>query len=166
MALKSSKDIEKALRNIMEQVVEEVSNRLYKTLRDCIQETIYSGPEGWYKRHTSNNGGFIDAFELEDLKRTSLKITKEIVYNYMKMALWDNWGYTHGYDQQYIDRRKDLYWILDNEEFNVRESEFKGIYYWKDHPGAPGYFEIFNAMVSSKIWTWVREAIKKTGAKT
>lgn len=163
MALKNSKDIEKMLRGIMETVVEDVSNKIYKTLLDLIQETIYDEPSGkWYKRH-GYNGGFIGAFKLEDLKKTSLKMAKEIVYDYASMSLSGNNGYSHGDKSSYIDRRKDLYWILNDYIWNREESEFGGAKGVREN--VIGYLDVFDMTISNKIWMWVREAIKKTGAK-
>lgn len=152
MALNNVNDVQKVLREKAEAVLQEVSEWVYKTLIDCIQEAIYDVPETWYKR-AGYNGGFIGAFELGVIKKSANILTRDLLYNYNKMKLGTNNGYTHGDMSAYIDRRKDLWWILDSREWNDVESEFGGAIGLRD--GSAGYLETFYAYMQRDFWNVV-----------
>lgn len=162
MEIDNAKELESVLAQKAESVIEEVADMVYKTLLDCIDEYIYNAPKSnWYERY-ADNGGFRGAFQWRPVTD---KLTRELFYNYNSMVAPtgadNNQGYTHGDMTSYIDRREDLWWILDSSDFNRYESEFGGA---KGMRGAStGYLELFNTYLQNDFWHWVEAAAKKQG---
>jgi len=162
MEISNAKELEVVLEQKAELVIEEVADKVYQTLLDCIDEYIYDTPEGsWYHRH-KDSGGFRGAFQW---KPVTDKLTRELFYNASSLAAPnasdENMGYSHGNASKYIDRREDLWWILDSPSFNKLESDFGGAIGLRK--SSTGYLELFNVYLENDFWKWVEAAAKKQG---
>lgn len=166
MVIKQSSDIHNVLMTKSRIVIEEVSKKVYETLVKVIKSEIYDGDTPKRYQRTYD---FLNAFQLQNVKTYSDKLTRELIYNWRKMrppkrvSIRDEeyLNYTHGDAERGIDRRKDLWWILNNADTNLQSSEFGGAL----NIGGSGYLEVFNAYLQRDFWKWVDAAAKKQGLK-
>lgn len=162
MKAKNTSELNKELNKRLEAAINEIANNMYNSLIDCIESNIYDAPEGEKYERKGKRGGFLGAFKLSDIKKTSISVSRTLFYDWMSMSLSGNGGYTHGNQEANIDRRKDLWWILDNTYDNVMNSDFGGAY-GVQNPSSVTYLEEFNAIVQRDFNKWVNKALKKQG---
>lgn len=162
MGITNTRQLSEELSAKLEAAINEISENVYDALIDCIQESIYDYPVGKVYKRKYKNGGFIDAFELSELKKMSRSVTRTLFYNWQKLSLEGNNGYTHGNRDDGIDRRKDLWWILSNRYDDYENSDWEGNLGLQKYNAVP-YLELFNATLIRNFDKWVNKALKKQG---
>lgn len=164
MVLNKTSDIQRALETKARAVLDEVSEKVYETLIKIIRSEIYEDRQPERYRRT---GDFLKAFQLKDIKKFSNKLTRELFYNWRDMTAPKRIGagdneylqYIHGNAETGEDRRKDLWWILNNPSSNMIHSDFGGAL----NVDTIGYLEIFNVYMRNDFWKWVDAACNKQG---
>lgn len=162
MGITNTRQLSEELSAKLEAAINEISEDVYNALIDCIQESIYDYPSGKVYKRKHKNGGFIDAFELSELKKMSRSVTRTLFYNWQNLSLEGNNGYTHGNKDDGIDRRKDLWWILSNRYDDFENSDWGGSVGLQGYNAVP-YLELFNAILIRDFDKWVNKALKKQG---
>lgn len=148
-------------------ILRNVTERVYKCLLDIIEEDIYSQPPGEEYKRTR---GFYNAFKLSDLETFVDEFVMDIFYDWNSMEAPSygdsNNGYTHGNYETYEDRRADLYWILNDSNWNDYNSDFPNRF---GTGGAIGpargynYWDDFMIKMDSYFNNWVKEECEKQG---
>lgn len=160
----STTQLNKELSDILEKVIDAVSETLLKDFRQHLDATIYAAPKGDYVRNREN-GGFYAGWEIKKDQSSALKgYIRRLAFDggnlvapsdYNGWAHGGNWGGLPGGDQ-----RGKMYWILNDIQSNNDYSYAGGAKYLENNDG---YWNTYLANIDDKIDKWLNDEFKKYG---
>ena len=163
----STTQLNKELSDILEKVIDAVSETLLKDFRQHLDATIYAAPKGDYVRNREN-GGFYAGWEIKKDQSSALKgYIRRLAFDggnlvapsdYNGWAHGGNWGGSLGGDQ-----RGRMYWILNDIESNDYYSYNRGAKYLADGANSIGYWDSYLKDIDNKIEKWLNDEFKKYG---
>ena len=163
----STTQLNKELSDILEKVIDAVSETLLKDFRQHLDATIYAAPKGDYVRNREN-GGFYAGWEIKEDQSSALKgYIRRLAFDGSKLVApsesngWahgGNWGGSPGGDQ-----RGKMYWILNDLTSNDYYSYNGGAKYLADGRNSIGYWDSYLSDIDNKIKKWLDDEFKKYG---
>ena len=163
----STTQLNKELSDILEKVIDAVSETLLKDFRQHLDATIYSTPKGDYVRNREN-GGFYAGWEIKEDQSSALKgYIRRLAFDGGKLVApsesngWAHggkWGGSPGGDQ-----RGKMPWILNYSNINEQYSYAGGAYYIRGGGQYEGYWDDYMYDIDEKIEKWLNDEFKKYG---
>ena len=163
----STTQLNKELSDILEKVIDAVSETLLKDFRQHLDATIYSAPKGDYVRNREN-GGFYAGWEIKEDQSSALKgYIRRLAFDGGKLVApsesngWAHggkWGGSPGGDQ-----RGKMPWILNYSNINEQYSYAGGAYYIRGGGQYEGYWDDYMYDIDEKIEKWLNDEFKKYG---
>ena len=163
----STTQLNKELSDILEKVIDAVSETLLKDFRQHLDATIYAAPKGDYVRNREN-GGFYAGWEIKKDQSSALKgYIRRLAFDGGKLVApseingWahgGNWGGSPGGDQ-----RGKMPWILNYADINEQYSYAGGAYYIRGGGQYDGYWDDYMYDIDEKIEKWLNDEFKKYG---
>ena len=163
----STTQLNKELSDILEKVIDAVSETLLKDFRQHLAATIYAAPKGDYVRNREN-GGFYAGWEIKEDQSSALKgYIRRLAFDGSKLvAPSDDNGWAHGGDwggSPGGDQRGKMSWILNDLTNNDYYSYNGGAKYLADGGNSIGYWDSYLKDIDNKIETWLNDESKKYG---
>lgn len=163
----STIQLNKELSNILERVVDAVSESLLKDFRHHLDATIYAAPKGDYVRNRED-GGFYAGWEIKEDQSSALKgYIRRLAFDGSKLvAPSESNGWAHGGDwggSPGGDQRGKMYWILNDLTSNDYYSYNGGAKYLADGRNSIGYWDSYLSDIDNKIKKWLDDEFKKYG---
>ena len=163
----STTQLNKELSDILEKVIDAVSETLLKDFRQHLDATIYAAPKGDYVRNREN-GGFYAGWEIKKDQSSALKgYIRRLAFNGSKLvAPSDDNGWAHGGDwggSPGGDQRGKMSWILNDLTSNDYYSYNGGAKYLADGGNSIGYWDSYLKDIDNKIEKWLNDEFKKYG---
>ena len=159
----STTQLNKELSDILEKVIDAVSETLLKDFRQHLDATIYSTPKGDYVRNREN-GGFYAGWEIKEDQSSALKgYIRRLAFdggNLVAPSI-DN-GLAHG-GIGGRDIRGYMSWILNDLTNNDYYSYNGGAKYLADGGNSIGYWDSYLKDIDNKIEKWLNDEFKKYG---
>lgn len=163
----STTQLNKELSDILEKVIDAVSETLLKDFRQHLDATIYAAPKGDYVRNREN-GGFYAGWEIKEDQSSALKgYIRRLAFDGGKLVApsesngWAHggkWGGSPGGDQ-----RGKMPWILNYSNINEQYSYAGGAYYIRGGGQYEGYWDDYMYDIDEKIEKWLNDEFKKYG---
>ena len=163
----STIQLNKELSNILERVVDAVSESLLKDFRHHLDATIYAAPKGDYVRNRED-GGFYAGWEIKKDQSSALKgYIRRLAFDGGNLVApsesngWAHggkWGGSPGGDQ-----RGKMPWILNYSDINEQYSYAGGAYYIRGGGQYDGYWDDYMYDIDEKIEKWLNDEFKKYG---
>ena len=163
----STTQLNKELSDILEKVIDAVSETLLKDFRQHLDATIYAAPKGDYVRNREN-GGFYAGWEIKEDQSSALKgYIRRLAFDGGKLVApsesngWAHggkWGGSPGGDQ-----RGKMPWILNYSDINKQYSYAGGAYYIRGGGQYEGYWDDYMHDIDEKIEKWLNDEFKKYG---
>lgn len=162
-----SAKLNKELSNIVEKVIDAVSDTLLRDFREHLDETVYSPRpilpyevENPYQR-LKTNGGFYSGWDIDKTK----KLIRSLYFDGDRLAApsYDN-GLAHGGNDENGDIRSYIAEVLNSLEMNANESYWNGAYYLSEYGGSVGYWDSYMRDIDDKVEKWLDAEFKKYGA--
>ena len=163
----STTQLNKELSDILEKVIDAVSETLLKDFRQHLDATIYAAPKGDYVRNREN-GGFYAGWEIKEDQSSALKgYIRRLAFDGGKLVApsesngWAHggkWGGSPGGDQ-----RGKMPWILNYSNINEKYSYAGGAYYIRGGGQYEGYWDDYMYDIDEKIEKWLNDEFKKYG---
>ena len=163
----STIQLNKELSNILERVVDAVSESLLKDFRHHLDATIYAAPKGDYVRNRED-GGFYAGWEIKEDQSSALKgYIRRLAFDGSKLvAPSESNGWAHGGDwggSPGGDQRGKMYWILNDLTSNDYYSYNGGAKYLADGRNSIGYWDSYLSDIDNKIKKWLDDEFKTYG---
>ena len=163
----STTQLNKELSDILEKVIDAVSETLLKDFRQHLDATIYAAPKGDYVRNREN-GGFYAGQEIKEDQSSALKgYIRRLAFDGSKLvAPSDDNGWAHGGNwggSPSGDQRGKMYWILNDLTSNDYYSYNGGAKYLADGGNSIGYWDSYLKDIDNKIEKWLNDEFKKYG---
>lgn len=163
----STTQLNKELSDILEKVIDAVSETLLKDFRQHLDATIYAAPKGDYVRNREN-GGFYAGWEIKEDQSSALKgYIRRLAFDGSKLvAPSENNGWAHGGHwggSPGGDQRGKMYWILNDLTSNDYYSYNGGAKYLADGRNSIGYWDSYLSDIDNKIKKWLDDEFKKYG---
>ena len=163
----STTQLNKELSDILEKVIDAVSETLLKDFRQHLDATIYAAPKGDYVRNREN-GGFYAGWEIKEDQSSALKgYIRRLAFDGSKLvAPSESNGWAHGGDwggSPGGDQRGKMYWILNDLTSNDYYSYNGGAKYLADGRNSIGYWDSYLSDIDNKIKKWLDDEFKKYG---
>ena len=163
----STTQLNKELSDILEKVIDAVSETLLKDFRQHLDATIYAAPKGDYVRNRED-GGFYAGWEIKEDQSSVLKgYIRRLAFDGSELVApsgsngWahgGNWGGSPGGDQ-----RGKMPWILNYADINEQYSYAGGAYYIRGGGQYDGYWDDYMYDIDEKIEKWLNDEFKKYG---
>lgn len=163
----STTQLNKELSDILEKVIDAVSETLLKDFRQHLDATIYAAPKGDYVRNREN-GGFYAGWEIKKDQSSALKgYIRRLAFDGGKLVApsesngWAHggkWGSSPGGDQ-----RGKMPWILNYSDINEQYSYAGGAHYIRGGGQYDGYWDDYMYDIDEKIEKWLNDEFKKYG---
>ena len=156
----STTQLNKELSDILEKVIDAVSETLLKDFRLHLDATIYATPKGDYARNREN-GGFYAGWEIKKDQSSALKgYIRRLAFDGGNLVApnIDN-GLAHG-GIGGRDIRGYMSWILNDITSNDLYSYAGGAHYLENDDG---YWNTYLAGIDDKVDRWLKEEFKKYG---
>ena len=160
--------LNRELSNILEIVINNVSNTLLKDFQEHLDATIYDAPPGEKYKRNREDGGFYSGWEIRENQSSALKgYIRTLAFDGEKLVApsesngWahgGNWGGALGGDQ-----RGRMYWILNDITSNDYYSYNRGAKYLADGVSSIGYWDSYLKDIDNKIEKWLNDEFKKYG---
>lgn len=160
--------LNKELSNILEIVINNVSNTLLKDFQEHLDSTIYATPPGEQYERNREDGGFYSGWEIRENQSSALKgYIRTLAFDGGKLVApsgsngWahgGNWGGSPGGDQ-----RGKMPWILNYADINEQYSYAGGAKYLADGTNSIGYWDSYLKDIDKKIEKWLNDEFKKYG---
>lgn len=157
--------LNKELSNILETVINNVSNTLLKDFQIHLDSTIYAASPGEQYERNRANGGFYSGWEIKENQSSVLSgYVRTLAFDGGKLVApsesngWahgGNWGGSPGGDQ-----RGKMPWILNDIQANGIYSYAGGANYLY---GNQGYWDSYLKDIDNKIEKWLNDEFKKYG---
>ena len=157
--------LNKELSNILEVVINNVSNTLLRDFQGHLDSTIYAAPPGKQYERKRENGGFYSGWEIRENQSSAINgYVRTLAFNGGKLVApseingWAHggkWGGSPGGDQ-----RGKMPWILNSIEANDIYSYAGGANYLE---GNRGYWDDYMYDIDEKIEKWLDIEFKKYG---
>ena len=163
----STTQLNKELSDILEKVIDAVSETLLKDFRQHLDATIYAAPKGDYVRNREN-GGFYAGWEIKKDQSSALKgYIRRLAFDGSKLVApsGDN-GWAHGGNwggNPSGDQRGNMSWILNDFTSNDYYSYNEGAKYLADGRNSIGYWDSYLSDIDNKIEKWLNDEFKKYG---
>lgn len=163
----STTQLNKELSDILEKVIDAVSETLLKDFRQHLDATIYAAPKGDYVRNREN-GGFYAGWEIKKDQSSALKgYIRRLAFDGSKLVApsGDN-GWAHGGNwggNPSGDQRGNMSWILNDLTNNDYYSYNGGAKYLADSGNSIGYWDSYLKDIDNKIEKWLNDEFKKYG---
>ena len=164
----STTQLNKELSNILEIVINNVSNTLLKDFQEHLEATIYAAPPGEQYKRNRENGGFYSGWEIRENQSSALKgYIRTLAFDGGKLVApsesngWahgGNWGGALGGDQ-----RGKMPWILNDADANKKYSYNGGANYLRGGGQFDGYWDDYMYDIDEKIEKWLDDEFKKYG---
>ena len=163
----STIQLNKELSNILERVVDAVSESLLKDFRHHLDATIYAAPKGDYVRNRED-GGFYAGWEIKEDQSSALKgYIRRLAFDGSKLvAPSESNGWAHGGDwggSPGGDQRGKMPWILNDLTSNDYYSYNGGAKYLADGRNSIGYWDSYLSDIDNKIKKWLDDEFKTYG---
>ena len=163
----STTQLNKELSDILEKVIDAVSETLLKDFRQHLDATIYAAPKGDYVRNREN-GGFYAGWEIKEDQSSALKgYIRRLAFDGGKLvAPSDDNGWAHGGKwggSPGGDQRGKMPWILNYSNINEQYSYAGGAYYIRGGGQYEGYWDDYMYDIDEKIEKWLNDEFKKYG---
>ena len=163
----STTQLNKELSDILEKVIDAVSETLLKDFRQHLDATIYAAPKGDYVRNREN-GGFYAGWEIKEDQSSALKgYIRRLAFDGSKLvAPSESNGWAHGGDwggSPGGDQRGKMPWILNDLTSNDYYSYNGGAKYLADGRNSIGYWDSYLKDIDNKIEKWLNDEFKKYG---
>ena len=163
----STTQLNKELSDILEKVIDAVSETLLKDFRQHLDATIYAAPKGDYVRNREN-GGFYAGWEIKEDQSSALKgYIRRLAFDGSKLvAPLESNGWAHGGDwggSPGGDQRGKMSWILNDLTSNDYYSYNGGAKYLADGRNSIGYWDSYLSDIDNKIKKWLDDEFKKYG---
>ena len=163
----STTQLNKELSDILEKVIDAVSETLLKDFRQHLDATIYAAPKGDYVRNREN-GGFYAGWEIKEDQSSALKgYIRRLAFDGSKLvAPSDSNGWAHGGHwggSPGGDQRGKMSWILNGLTSNDYYSYNGGAKYLADGRNSIGYWDSYLSDIDNKIKKWLDDEFKKYG---
>ena len=163
----STTQLNKELSDILEKVIDAVSETLLKDFRQHLDATIYAAPKGDYVRNREN-GGFYAGWEIKEDQSSALKgYIRRLAFDGSKLvAPSESNGWAHGGDwgdSPGGDQRGKMSWILNDLTSNDYYSYNGGAKYLADGRNSIGYWDSYLSAIDNKIKKWLDDEFKKYG---
>ena len=160
--------LNKELSNILETVINNVSNTLLQDFQGHLDATIYAAPPGEQYERNRKNGGFYSGWEIRENQSSALAgYVRTLAFDGSKLVTpSDNNGWAHGGNWGGFpsgDFRNDMVWILNSWISNNEYSYNYGANYLANNYGADGYWDSYLKDIDNKIEKWLNEEFKKYG---
>ena len=160
--------LNKELSNILEIVINNVSNTLLKDFQEHLGATIYAAPPGEKYKRNRENGGFYDGWEIRENQSSALKgYIRTLAFDGGKLvAPSESNGWAHGGNWDGSpsgDFRNDMVWILNSWISNNEYSYNYGANYLANDYSADGYWDSYLKDIDNKIEKWLNDEFKKYG---
>ena len=160
--------LNKELSNILETVINNVSNTLLQDFQGHLDATIYAAPPGEQYERNRENGGFYSGWEIRENQSSALAgYVRTLAFDGSKLvAPSDNNGWAHGGDWGGFpsgDQRGKMPWILNDLTSNDYYSYNRGAKYLADGGTSIGYWDSYLKDIDNKIEKWLNEEFKKYG---
>ena len=160
--------LNKELSNILEIVINNVSNTLLKDFQGHLDSTIYAAPPGEQYKRNRANGGFYSGWEIRENQSSALSgYVRTLAFDGSKLVApsesngWAHggkWGSSPGGDQ-----RGKMPWILNYSDINEQYSYAGGAYYIRGGGQHEGYWDDYMYNIEKKIEKWLNDEFKKYG---
>ena len=163
----STTQLNNELSDILEKVIDAVSETLLKDFRQHLDATIYAAPKGDYVRNREN-GGFYAGWEIKKDQSSALKgYIRRLAFDGSKLvAPSESNGWAHGGDwggSPGGDQRGKMAWILNDLTRNDYYSYNGGAKYLADDRNSIGYWSSYLSDIDNKIKKWLDDEFKKYG---
>lgn len=163
----STTQLNKELSDILEKVIDAVSETLLKDFRQNLDATIYAAPKGDYVRNREN-GGFYAGWEIKEDQSSALKgYIRRLAFDGSKLvAPSESNGWAHGGDwggSPGGDQRGKMSWILNDLTSNDYYSYNGGAKYLADGRNSIGYWDSYLKDIDNKIEKWLNDEFRKYG---
>lgn len=160
--------LNKELSNILEVVINNVSNTLLKDFQGHLDSTIYAAPPGEQYERNRANGGFYSGWEIRENQSSALSgYVRTLAFDGSKLvAPSDDNGWAHGGNwggSPSGDFRNDMVWILNSWISNNEYSYHYGANYLANDYSADGYWDSYLKDIDNKIEKWLNDEFKKYG---
>lgn len=152
--------LNKELSDILEKVVDAVSEALLKDFRIHLDATIYAAQKGDYVRNREN-GGFYAGWDIKEDQSSALKgYIRRLAFDGGKLVApsVDN-GLAHG-GTEGRDIRGCMSWILNDITSNDLYSYAGGANYLENNSG---YWDTYLEGIDNKVEKWLDNEFKKYG---
>ena len=164
----STTQLNKELSDILEIVINNVSNTLLKDFQEHLDATIYDAPPGEKYKRNRENGGFYAGWEIKKDQSSALKgYIRRLAFDGSKLvAPSDDNGWAHGGNwggSPSGDFRNDMVWILNSWISNNEYSYHYGANYLANDYSADGYWDSYLKDIDNKIEKWLNDEFKKYG---
>ena len=160
--------LNKELSNILEIVINNVSNTLLKDFQEHLDATIYAAPPGEKYKRNREDGGFYSGWEIRENQSSALKgYIRTLAFDGEKLvAPSESNGWAHGGNwggSPSGDFRNDMVWILNSWISNNEYSYNYGANYLANDYSADGYWDSYLKDIDNKIEKWLNDEFKKYG---
>lgn len=160
--------LNKELSNILETVINNVSNTLLKDFQGHLDSTIYAAPPGEQYERNRANGGFYSGWEIRENQSSALSgYVRTLAFDGGKLvAPSESNGWAHGGNwggSPSGDFRNDMVWILNSWISNNEYSYNYGANYLANDYSADGYWDSYLKDIDNKIEKWLNDEFKKYG---
>ena len=160
--------LNKELSNILEIVINNVSNTLLKDFQEHLDATIYAAPPGEKYKRNREDGGFYSGWEIRENQSSALKgYIRTLAFDGGKLvAPSESNGWAHGGKwggSPSGDFRNDMVWILNSWISNNEYSYNYGANYLANDYSADGYWDSYLKDIDNKIEKWLNDEFKKYG---
>lgn len=160
--------LNKELSNILEIVINNVSNTLLKDFQGHLDATIYAAPPGKQYERKRGNGGFYSGWEIRENQSSALSgYVRTLAFDGGKLvAPSESNGWAHGGNwggSPSGDFRNDMVWILNSWISNNEYSYNYGANYLANDYSADGYWDSYLKDIDKKIEKWLNDEFKKYG---
>ena len=160
--------LNKELSNILEVVINNVSNTLLKDFQGHLESTIYAAPPGKQYERNRANGGFYSGWEIRENQSSAISgYVRTLAFDGGKLvAPSENNGWAHGGKwggSPGGDQRGKMPWILNYSDINEQYSYAGGAYYIRGGGQYDGYWDDYMYDIDEKIEKWLNDEFKKYG---
>lgn len=160
----NTSQLDKELNIILENVINNVSDKLLKDFQQHLDNTIYAAPVGQKYERNYKNGGFYSGWEITQNQRSA-------IYGYIKTLMFnggnlvapsENNDWAHG-GANGGDQRGKMAWILNSITSNDIYSYNGGAKYLADGGNSVGYWTSYLRDIDKKINQWLDMEFKRYG---
>lgn len=160
--------LNKELSNILETVIDNVSNTLLEDFQEHLNSTIYAASPGEQYKRNKVDGGFYSGWEIRKNQSSALKgYIRTLAFDGNKLVPpSENNGWAHGGDwggSPGGDQRGKMPWILNDLTSNDYYSYNGGAKYLADGRNSIGYWDSYLSNIDNKIKKWLDDEFKKYG---
>ena len=144
--------------NILEKVIDEVSNKMLEHMHNILDETVYYPHKNAQYVPLKENGGFWAGWTIEKTQ----DYVRTLLFDPSKLSL-DSIQGSHLGDWE-GDIRNKMPSVLSDYQLN-QEHSYNGGARYLNETGSVSYWDMFQMQLNQKIREWFDESLNKYGIK-